>query len=326
MPFDPSLLIHLAIHITIYAILSISLNLVMGATGMFNIGLAAFYGVGAYTSAILAKLGVPWFFDMLAGVCLAGLLAFVVGIPTLHLVGDYLAVVTMGIGEIMRAVFTNWMSLTRGPNGIPGIPHASLFHIDFAGIKFNGITFDTEPKFFVLGIVCLAITYVIAERLLRSPFGRVLKGIREDETGAQALGKDTYRFKMTILIIGSGMGGLAGSLFAHYITYIDPSSFVMWLTFFIFLIIMLGGRGNIFGGIVATAVFVTLREGLRFVTLPEWLDPSALQQLIFGLLLIVTTIFLPSGLIPERKTTYREMEGHATSREPHEGLRRAAGG
>ncbi len=316
MLFDPSLLFHLAVLITIYAILSISLNLVMGATGMFNIGLAAFYGVGAYASAILAKAGLPWFWAMLAAIGMAGLLAFVVGIPTLRLVGDYLAVVTMGVGEIMRAVFTNWLSLTGGTNGIPGIPHAALF----------GFKFDTEPKFLVLSLVCLAVTYVIAERLLRSPFGRVLKGIREDETGAQALGKNTYRFKMTIFIIGAGMGGLAGSLFAHYITYIDPSSFVMWLTFFIFLILMLGGRGNNLGVVLATTVFVAFREGLRFVPLPQWLDPSALQQLIFGLLLIVSTIYLPRGLVPERKTIYPEMEDYATRGKSHEGLRRAAGG
>ena len=234
MPSELSLVVHLLVIITIYSILSIALNLIMGVTGLFNIGHAAFYGIGAYTSALLAKAGVPWVFAMLAGVFLAGFIAFVIGIPTLRLVGDYLAVVTMGLGEIARAVFKNWISLTRGPMGLPGIPHASLL----------GFVFDTAEKFLLLGLVSLLLVYIIAERLLRSPFGRVLKGIREDETAVQALGKNTYRFKMWALIIGSGMAGLAGSLFAHYITFIDPSSFVMWLTFFIFLIIMLGGAGQ----------------------------------------------------------------------------------
>jgi branched-chain amino acid transport system permease protein len=152
-----------------------------------------------------------------------------------------------------------------------------------------------------LGLACLVVVYVIAERALHSPFGRVLKGIREDETAVQALGKNTYRFKMIVFVLGSGMAGLAGSLFAHYIGFIDPSTFVLWLTFFIFLIIMLGGLGNNLGAIVATAVFVALREGLRFVALPAWLNPAALQQLLFGVLLLVTTLFLPRGLIPERK-------------------------
>jgi branched-chain amino acid transport system permease protein len=291
-----ALIVHLLVIITIYAILAISLNLVVGATGLFNLGHAAFYGIGAYTSALLVKAGVPWPLAALASMALAGFTAFIVGIPTLRLVGDYLAVVTMGLGEITRAVFKNWISLTRGPMGLPGIPHASL-----PGL----VVFDSAEKFLVLGVVCLLLVYLVAERLLRSPYGRVLKGIREDEAAVQALGKNTYRFKMWSLIVGSAMSGLAGSLFAHYITFIDPSSFVMWLTFFIFLIIVLGGLGNNLGAVAVTVVFVALREGLRFVGLPGWLNPAALQQLIFGVLLIIATIFVPRGLIPERKVVYK---------------------
>jgi branched-chain amino acid transport system permease protein len=289
-----ALIVHLLVVMTIYGILAISLNLVVGATGLFNLGHAAFYGIGAYTSALLVKAGVPWLLAVLASMAMAGFVAFIIGIPTLRLVGDYLAVVTMGLGEITRAVFKNWISLTRGPMGLPGIPHASVL----------GIEFDTAEKFLVLGIVCLVLVFVVAERILYSPFGRVLKGIREDEAAVQALGKNTYRYKMAVLIVGSAMAGLAGSLFAHYITFIDPSSFVMWLTFFIFLIIVLGGLGNNLGAVVVTVVFVALREGLRFVGLPLWLNPGALQQLIFGILLIIATIFVPRGLIPERKVVY----------------------
>jgi len=298
-----TLLVHLAVVISIYGILAISLNLIIGTTGLFTIGHAAFFGIGAYTSAILTKLGIPWVFGMLAGIVLAGLMAFLIGIPTLRLVGDYLAVVTLGLAEIMRAVFKNWIPVTRGPMGLPGIPHAAIF----------GFRFDTAPKFLLLSVICLAIVFFIAERIIRSPFGRVLKGIREDETAAQALGKNTYRFKMIIFVVGCGMAGLAGSLYAHYISYIDPGSFVMWLTFFIILIIMLGGLGNNVGALVATAVFVLLREGLRFVKLPEGLNPAALQQLIFGLLLIAVTLYMPRGLIPERKITYRRNHDDAQS-------------
>ena len=290
-----ALVVHLLVIITIYGILAISLNMVVGATGLFNLGHAAFYGIGAYTSALLAKAGVPWLLAALASMVVAGLVAFLIGIPTLRLVGDYLAVVTMGLGEIARAVFKNWIAVTRGPMGLPGIPHASLFGV---------IQFDSAEKFLVLSIVCLLLVYLVAQRLLHSPFGRVLKGIREDEAAIQALGKNIYRFKMWILIIGSAMAGLAGSLFAHYIGFIDPSSFVMWLTFFIFLIIVLGGLGNNLGAALVTVVFVALREGLRFVSLPDWLNPAALQQLIFGVLLILATIFVPRGLIPERKVVY----------------------
>ena len=296
---ETGLIVHLLVVITIYGILALSLNLIIGMTGLFTMGHAAFFGIGAYASAILTKLGVPWFFSMLAGVVLAALVAFLIGIPTLRLVGDYLAVVTMGLGEIMRAIFKNWISVTRGPMGLPGIPHASIF----------GINFNTAEKFLILSTICLAIVFIIAELIIHSPFGRVLKGIREDETASQALGKNTYRFKMISFVVGCGMAGMAGSLYAHYINYIDPTSFVMWLTFFIILIIMLGGLGNNVGALAATTVFVLLREGLRFVKLPEGLNPAALQQLIFGLLLIAVTIFLPRGLIPERKVVYPRKSG-----------------
>ncbi len=283
----------------------------VGATGLFNLGHAAFYGIGAYTSALLAKAGLPWLAAMLAGVALAGFIAFLVGIPTLRLVGDYLAVVTMGLGEIARAVFKNWLPVTRGPMGLPGIPHASLL----------GLKFDTAGKFLVLAVACLALVYLLAQRLLHSPFGRVLKGIREDEAAVQALGKNVYHFKMWILIIGSAMAGLAGSLFAHYVAFIDPGSFVMWLTFFILLIIVLGGLGSNLGAVVVTVGFVVLREGLRFVKLPGWLNPAALQQLLFGVLLIIATIFVPRGLIPERKVTYKRGISRAESRRAQQRLR-----
>jgi branched-chain amino acid transport system permease protein len=291
-----ALIVHLLVVMTIYGILAISLNLVVGATGLFNLGHAAFYGIGAYTSALLVKNGAPWLAAVLASMVLAGLAAFIIGIPTLRLVGDYLAVVTLGLGEITRAVFKNWIAVTRGPMGLPGIPHASLFGV---------IVFDSAEKYLALSVICLILVYLVAERLLRSPFGRVLKGIREDEAAAQSLGKDVFRFKMWVFVVGAAMAGLAGSLFAHYITFIDPGSFVMWLTFFIFLIIVLGGLGNNLGAVVVTVVFVGLREGLRFVGLPNWLNPAALQQLIFGVLLIVATIAVPRGLFPERKVVYK---------------------
>jgi branched-chain amino acid transport system permease protein len=301
--FDPQLIVHLAVIICIYGILALSLNLIIGMTGLFTIGHAAFFGIGAYASAILTRVGIPWFFSMLTGVALASLLAFLIGLPTLRLVGDYLAIVTLGAAEIARAVFRNWIPVTRGPMGLPGIPDAAIF----------GIRFNTAEEYLGLGLVCLAVVFIISQRIVYSPFGRVLKGIREDESATQSLGKNTYRFKMVIFIVGCGMAGLAGSLYAHYIGFIDPTSFVMWLTFFIVLIIMLGGLGNNVGALVATVVFVLLREGLRFVELPERLNPAALQQLIFGLLLIVVTLFMPRGLMPERKITYRRDHDAAKS-------------
>jgi len=283
--------VHLLVLITIYGILAISLNVMMGMAGLFNLGLAAFYGIGAYTSAILSRnFNVPVGLSLLAGVAMAGLVGFLIGLPTVKLVGDYLAVVTMGLGEIARAVFKNWVPVTRGPMGLPGIPHLSLF----------GIKLSSAPLFLGFGFLMLLLSFLFAERIRLSPFGRVLRGVREDEMGAQALGKNTYWYKMLALVIGSGMAGLAGGLFAHYMNFIDPSTFVMWLTFFIFLIITMGGLGNNLGAVVATAVFMGLREGLRFAGLPASIA-APLQQLLFGILLIIMTIFAPRGLIPEPK-------------------------
>jgi branched-chain amino acid transport system permease protein len=155
-----------------------------------------------------------------------------------------------------------------------------------------------------LSAIFLVIVYILAEALIRSPFGRVLKGIREDEMAVQALGKNTFWFKMWSLVISAGIAGLAGSLFAHYMGFIDPSSFGMWITFFILLIIMLGGLGNNLGAMVGAVIFVVVREGLRFVGLPPAIA-APLQQLLFGVLLIVMTIFAPRGLIPERKAVTR---------------------
>jgi branched-chain amino acid transport system permease protein len=286
--------VHLLVLITIYSILAISLNLMVGMAGLFNLGLAAFYGIGAYTSAILSRnFGVPVGLSLLAGVALSALIGFIIGLPTVKLVGDYLAVVTMGLGEITRAVFKNWVPVTRGPMGLPGIPHMSLF----------GFKLDTASLFLGFSFVMIAISFIFVERIRLSPFGRVLRGVREDEMGAQALGKNTYWYKMIALVVGSGLAGLAGGLFAHYMNFIDPSSFVMWLTFFIFLAIMMGGLGNNLGAVVATGVLMVLREGLRFAGLPPAVA-APLQQLIFGILLIIMTIFAPRGLIPEQKPRY----------------------
>jgi branched-chain amino acid transport system permease protein len=284
------IILHLLIVAVIYAILSISLNFMTGTTGLFNLGLAAFYGIGAYASALLAKAGVPFTLALLGSVLISAAIACLIGFPTLQLVGDYLAVVTMGLGEIARAVFKNWVSLTGGFMGLRKIPKASFF----------GFELHTRLEYLIFCVIMLLIVYFVIERLLTSPFGRVLRAIREDEMGAQAIGKNTFRFKMWAMMIGSGAAGLAGALFAHYINVISPADFVMWLTFFIFLIIMFGGLGNNLGAIIATVIFVLGREGLRFVGLPPSIS-APLQQLIFGLLLIFATIYLPKGMIPERQ-------------------------
>lgn len=290
------LIVHLATLVAIYGILAISLNLIMGVTGLFDMGHAAFFGIGAYATAILmTQFNMPWFFSLVVSCALAGLAAWLIGIPTLKLRGDYFAVVTMAVGEIARSVFRNWMDVTRGPLGIPNIPHAELL----------GITFTPGMPFLCLAFVLLALMFYLSQRLIFSPFGRILRGIRDDEgAGVEALGKNSYRHKKMVFVLGSGMAGLAGSLFASYIGYIDPSTFTLWLTNFILLIIILGGKGNSIGAVIATAVFVFLREGVRFLGLPTSIA-APLQQWLFGLLLIVVMLFAPRGLVPERSDRWK---------------------
>ena len=207
---------HLLILICIYIILAVSLNLIVGFTGILNLGHAAFFGIGAYTSALLVLAGAPFIIGVLAAFLIAGLCGLLIGIPSLRLRGDYLAIATLGFGEIIRSIIKNWTSLTRGPLGIPGIPKPSFF-----------MSFDTSFKFLVLAIVLAALTVFVITKIVHSPFGRVLRAIREDELAAQAIGKNTTRYKMTALVIGAAFAGIAGSLYAHYITFIDPSTFTM---------------------------------------------------------------------------------------------------
>ncbi|MBI3456948.1 MAG: branched-chain amino acid ABC transporter permease [Candidatus Rokubacteria bacterium] len=279
---------HLLTLMAIYAILAVSLNLVVGLTGLFNLGHAAFFGIGAYASALLALAGYPYPVSLAAAITLPALTGVLVGLPTRRLRGDYLAMATLGFGEIARAVFRNWVSLTRGPMGLPGIPHPSLF----------GVSIDTAGKFVVLAGSALALTWLAIEILTRAPFGRALRAIREDELAVQALGKNPEPFKLQALALGAGFAGLGGSLYAHYIAFVDPSPFTLPTTIFLFLLIVLGGLGNHAGSVLAAFGLLAARESLRFAGLPPSIA-APLQQLVFSLLLVVLVIYRPWGFFPE---------------------------
>lgn len=279
---------HLLTVMAIYAILAVSLNLVVGLTGLFNLGHAAFFGIGAYTSALLAFAGVPYPLCLLAAVLLPALAGVLVGLPTLRLRGDYLAMATLGFGEITRAVFRNWVGLTRGPMGLPGVPHPALL----------GLTIDTPTEWVVTAFVGLALAWLVAELVGRAPLGRALRAIREDELAVQALGKNPEPFKLQALALGAGLAGLGGSLYAHYIAFVDPTPFTLPTTIFLFLLIVLGGLGNHAGSVAAAFVLLAARESLRFAGLPPSVS-APLQQLVFSLLLVVLVIYRPWGLLPE---------------------------
>jgi len=282
-------LLHVLVITGIYIILSLSLNLILGYTGLPAFGHAAFSCIGAYTSSLLAlQYGISPWIGLILGACLAALLGLVIGLPSLRLKGDYLALATFGSAVIVYSVAKNWVSLTRGPLGLPGIPGFELF-----GFPLNSII-----SYLILVALFVLLAYVAIWRIVSSPFGRVLRGIREDEIATLAMGKDVDRHKLQVFITGAFFAGIAGSLYAHYITFIDPSSFTVMESITILLMVVFGGMGSLAGSFMGASVLVILPELLRFLGLPSAIA-APLRQMIYGLLLVILMLKRPQGLVGE---------------------------
>jgi branched-chain amino acid transport system permease protein len=280
-------LLHILVITGIYIILTLSLNLLVGYTGLAALGHAAFSCVGAYASALLAlNYGLSPLFGLLIGAVAAAVLGAFIGIPSLRLKGDYLALATFGFGVIVYSVAKNWVSVTRGPMGLPGIPAFSIF----------GFQLSDVWQYLVLVAVFVFITYFVINRIVSSPFGRVLRGIREDEIAALAMGKNINRYKIIVFIVGAFFAGIAGSLYAHYITFIDPSSFTVMESITILLMVVFGGMGSLSGSFVGAAVLVIFPELLRFLGMPSSVA-APLRQMLYGLLLIVLMLKRPQGIL-----------------------------
>ncbi len=283
------LFLHLCIMTAVYIIFALSLNIEVGYTGLFNFGHVAFYGIGAYTSAILSLGGVPFFWSLVAAVAFSGLCGYLLAIPSLRLSGDHFGIATLGFGEIIRMVFQNEAWLTRGPLGLPGIPRPTLL----------GFRFDSLPRYLLLSATTALITFVVLRAIIRSPFGRALKAVRDDEIAAEALGKNAYSLKKKAFVTGSLFAGLAGVLWGHYITFISPGDFTLLETILVLLIVVMGGKGTQWGPVVGAAFLIFFQESLRFLRLPAELTRylAPLQQMIFGALLVILMIVRPEGLM-----------------------------
>lgn len=282
-------LIHIAILICIYGILGLSLNLIVGVTGLLSITQAAFYGIGAYATAILMTgLGMNFFPALLIGMVVTAVASLLIGYVLSKFKDDYYALGSFGFNVIVYSLFLNWQDLTRGPLGIPGIPRPSLF----------GFTFSENIWFLVLSAVFLALIYFVSEFITKSSFGRVLKAIREDEDAIKVFGYNTLLFKLAIFVIGAVMASVAGGLFASYITFIDPSTFTLAESIFLLSIIILGGLANNKGAVLGAFCLILLPEILRFVGFPS--DIAAqMRQVTYGVLLIVLMLYRPQGLVGE---------------------------
>lgn len=278
--------IHILIIICIYLILSSSLNLLIGYTGLLSVCHAAFYGLGAYTSTLtMMKLGLPYLVALFLSIFASMLIAVLIAIPSIRLKGDYFILATIGFQIIVFRVLYNWIDLTRGPYGIPGIPQPVIF----------GFELSSYPAYFCLSLILAVFCLGLKTMLVSSPFGRLLKGIRDDEIATQSLGKDIVKTKITIFAIAGGMAAVAGSLFAHYVTYIDPTSFTLDESIFIISIIIIGGLGNIKGPIVGTILLLLIPEILRFLRIPDSVAANV-RQMIYAVLLIVFMRIRPEGI------------------------------
>ena len=286
-------LLHIFIVSLIYAIFAISLNLELGYTGLYNFGHVAFFGIGAYTSALLSLAGCPVTLGMVCSMLVSGGMGALLAIPALRLSGDYFGIATLSFGEIIRLFFLNERWLTKGPMGLPGISRPSWIDEGVAGL----------PGYLIFCTLLTLVVFLVTRHLTRSPFGRALKVVREDEYVAQALGKNALAFKIRAVMVGSILAGLAGSLWAHYISYISPADFTLTETILVLLCVVLGGRGTNWGPILGAFVILFFQEIIRFLPIPADFDRfvAPIQGMVYGAALVILMLKRPEGLLPEYK-------------------------
>jgi branched-chain amino acid transport system permease protein len=275
-------------NVGLYVLLGLSLNLIVGHAGLFNLGHAAFYAVGAYTAAILnTRFGLPVLGLLPVSGLAAGLFAAAIARPIIHLRGDYLCIVTIGVGEIVRiALINNVFGITGGPNGIFGIGRPSLF----------GWIVRRPIEFYYLIWVFVAATVFLFRRLEDSRFGRALNTLREDEIAAEGSGIDTGHYKLAAFVLGAGWAGMVGVLYASKMTTIAPESFSFWESVVMFTLIILGGAGSIPGVILGAFLLVGLPELFRGF--------ANARMLVFGAAMVVMMIFRTQGLLPPTPRTF----------------------
>ena len=279
-------ILHLFILICFYTLLSQSLNLSAGFTGLISLAHAGFYGIGAYTTAILTtQFGFSFWLNIPLAMLISGAIAFVVSLIALRTVEDYFIICTLGIQVILFSIMNNWMGLTRGPLGIPGIPSIHLFGIDL----------DSKISFLTLSLFFVAIIWFLLRNISKSGFGKTLKAISEDEIYTQSIGKNIYLSKIVSFTLSAMFAAIPGTLYAHYISYIDPTSFTVNESIFVLSIVIIGGLGNLTGSFLAAAFLVLLPEALRFVGMPDSIAAN-IRQIIYGLILVIVMMTGRNGL------------------------------
>ncbi|QEL22990.1 high-affinity branched-chain amino acid ABC transporter permease LivM [Bosea sp. F3-2] len=291
----------IAILALIYVLLGLGLNIVVGLAGLLDLGFVAFYAVGAYLLALGSQyLGLGFWGALALAPLLAGFCGMVLAFPVLRMHGDYLAIVTLGFGEIIRLVLTNWLEFTGGPNGAP-VPSPTIFGLEFTRAarqggtpfhEFFGLRYSADYKFWfiylTLFLVVCAVVYIVA-RLRAMPIGRLWEALREDEIACRSLGVNAVTTKLSAFMLGASTGGIAGVFFAVHQGFVNPTSFTFFESALILAIVVLGGLGSTRGVIAAAIVLTILPEVLR--------DFAEYRILVFGILMVVMMIWRPRGLV-----------------------------
>ena len=291
-----------------YIISSLGLNIQYGFTGMFNVGIAGFFAVGAYTSAILTGpeyadtifggFQLPIIFGWLCAIVVSGLAGVLVGLVTLRLREDFLAISTFGIAICIQLVALNSESVTRGPNGLYAIPKPFSRFLDSAVMS--------NLFYLIICIVTIVAIYYALERVVKSPWGRVLRSIREDEVAAEALGKNVFMYRLQAFVLGCGIMGLAGAMYANFVRFISPQDFLPIFTIQVYVMLIVGGKGNNLGAIVGAIVIWALWSAsdslINFIVTPDYqTQAAALRIIIVGMVLVLMLLFKPLGILPEKK-------------------------
>lgn len=271
-------LLHIMITIGLYSVLALSLNLVTGFAGQLSFCHIAFYGIGAYTGTLLMmKVNLSFWIAMFAGAGVAAIFGLLLGLPTLRLRGDYLAIVTLGFGEIVRLVFVNEAWLTRGPLGLPGVPSPVLF-----GYKFSG-----RVPYYYLILVIFLLTLFMMRRLTVSGIGLAMLSVKSDEIAAESVGIKPVKFKLLAFVISAAIAGWVGTFYASYISFVSPDTFMYTDSVTVLAMVILGGLGSLPGAVIGASILTLIPELLRAI--------NEYRMVLYGLLMIVMMIFRPDG-------------------------------
>jgi len=280
----------------IYMLLTIGLNLQYGYTGLINFGVVAFFAIGAYTSALLTLHGwwlVPAF---VVATILGALVAYPIGLLSLRLSDEYLAVVTLGFSEVVRIVLQQEEWLTKGVQGLPGIRRM---------FAFMGVGGYADVAILAVLVACNVAVIGLMLHLVRSPYGRLIQAIRDDEVAVEAMGKDPHRLKVQVFMLGAGVAGLAGAFYAHFITYLSPDQFLPLVTFYVWIAMIIGGTGRTTGAVAGSLLLLVFLEGSRFardfVPGVSEVQMASVRLALVGLALILFTLYRPQGMMGSRR-------------------------